>query len=439
MSTNGEAGSQPNGARVAIYWDFENVHASVLEERQGAGAYRASRYKIQEPIVEIDPVVEYALTFGPVSLNRAYANWQWFGKYSGRLQDHAVDLVQLFPLSGTKNGADIRLAIDVIEDLHQHPHITHVLVVGGDSDYVGLAQRCRKLGRTVLGVGVGTSNSRLIAAFDQFRYYHSLVASDAEAAATAASLGEGKELEDARDLLIRAIRRLAQGRGDPWVKKAALRPMLQRLDPSFTEESYGFTSFDQLLQALSDSVGQRVGVHDHEFVVLADIKKPPEMSSPPPVVDNTTEIERRLRKTGTRLPSNVEMFWAASDVLVELFTSRQDEAYDTMPALTQGVLTELQRRFPEVVDSDATKVRNLAHRGRVFLLLGEGNGIRLKTTEPAELRWLIVRSVVAHVPDIDPDDLEPLIAALCGDHPDQERVELVRSAFNEVLNETRDS
>lgn len=50
-----------------------------------------------------------------------------------------------------------------------------------------------------------------------------------------------------------------------------------------------------------------------------------------------------------------------------------------------------------------------------------------------------MRSVVAHVPDIDPDDLEPLIAALCGDHPDQERVELVRSAFNEVLNETRDS
>lgn len=43
------------------------------------------------------------------------------------------------PVDRTKNGADIRLAIDVIDDLSAHRHITYVLVVAGDSDYVSPA------------------------------------------------------------------------------------------------------------------------------------------------------------------------------------------------------------------------------------------------------------------------------------------------------------
>jgi hypothetical protein len=47
-------------AGVAIYWDFENVHACVLDELRGEGTYRAARFRPQEPVVDIDPVVEYA-------------------------------------------------------------------------------------------------------------------------------------------------------------------------------------------------------------------------------------------------------------------------------------------------------------------------------------------------------------------------------------------
>ncbi len=65
----------------------------------------------------------------------------------------------MFPLSGTKNGADIRLAIDVIDDLSRYDYVNHVLIVAGDSDYVSLAQRCKRLGRTVIGVGVGEHRS----------------------------------------------------------------------------------------------------------------------------------------------------------------------------------------------------------------------------------------------------------------------------------------
>ena len=97
---------------MAVYWDFENVHASVLDEIQGDGAYQRQHFKPQDRVVDLDPVIDYASGFGSVVVNRAYANWQWLGKYRGVLQSQAVDLVQMFPLSGLKNGADIRLALD---------------------------------------------------------------------------------------------------------------------------------------------------------------------------------------------------------------------------------------------------------------------------------------------------------------------------------------
>jgi uncharacterized LabA/DUF88 family protein len=80
--------------------------------------------------------------------------------------ERALHLVQLFTASGVKNGADIRLAVDAVEDLMRHPEISHVVVVAGDSDYVPLAQSCKQLGRYV--VGTFTSVKDLINAIETF-------------------------------------------------------------------------------------------------------------------------------------------------------------------------------------------------------------------------------------------------------------------------------
>ncbi len=44
---------------------------------------------------------------------------------------------------------------------------------------------------------------------------------------------------DAADLVGTALRRLAAGRGEPWALKAAIRPLVKRLDPTFDERNYG--------------------------------------------------------------------------------------------------------------------------------------------------------------------------------------------------------
>jgi uncharacterized LabA/DUF88 family protein len=164
---------------VALYWDFENLHASLYEDLQGEGAYGGkpdNRFKVQEPLVDVQAVVDLAQSYGPIAINRAYCNWQYFGRYRDALMQNAVDLVQLFPPGGSsKNGADIRLCLDAAEDMARFGHIRTVIVVGGDSDFTPLAQKVRAAGLTLVGVAARKSTNRHWAkSCHEFRYYESL-------------------------------------------------------------------------------------------------------------------------------------------------------------------------------------------------------------------------------------------------------------------------
>jgi uncharacterized LabA/DUF88 family protein len=184
------SGTRPDSA-VAVYWDFENVHACVMDKLQGPGAYKRSRdqRQVQESLVDIGPVVEYAATFGRIAVHRAYCNWQRFFRYSSKLQANAVELVQLFPLNGFKNAADIRLVLDVAEDLQRYPHLTHVVIVATDIDYTPLVHWCRRQGRRFIGVGAKPTESSYTCykpACDEFRLYWDLAAASAPPASSEA-------------------------------------------------------------------------------------------------------------------------------------------------------------------------------------------------------------------------------------------------------------
>ena len=181
MQVNDTAHDSPS---VALYWDFENLHASLWETRQDEPYTRNdNRFKVQEPLIDVQAVVAMAATLGPIAIHRAYCNWQYFGRYRDVLLHNAVDLVQLFPPGGTaKNGADIRLSLDAMEDLGRFPHIGTVVVVGGDSDFMPLAQKIRAAGRRVVGVGDRRSTGRHWAAScNAFRFYETLPPSPAPA------------------------------------------------------------------------------------------------------------------------------------------------------------------------------------------------------------------------------------------------------------------
>lgn len=172
---------------VALYWDFENLHASLSEARLGEGSYNKpdGRFKAQEPLIDVKAIIELAASLGPVAINRAYCNWQFFGRYRDALLQGAVELVQLFPPGASaKNGADIRLCLDAFEDMGRFDHIGTFVIVGGDSDFMPLAQKLKAAGRTLVGVGDRKStNPHWAKSCHEFRYYENLV--DAPAVADA--------------------------------------------------------------------------------------------------------------------------------------------------------------------------------------------------------------------------------------------------------------
>lgn len=261
---------------VALYWDFENLHAGLAEERE-PGAYGSAnnRFRPQDPLVDVQAVVELAASFGPVAINRAYCNWQWFGRYREALLQNAVELIQLFPPGGAaKNGADIRLCLDAMEDVGRFPHIGTVVIVGGDSDFMPVSHKIKAAGRTLIGVGTRKStNKHWAKSCDEFRYYENLIEPLPVEAQPAAATPEGAPAapeavapapaKDApADLLRRAIRLLAEKKGDPWVNKGAVLPMIKRLDPTFNLKDHDFNSFAAMVKSLEAVVETKAGDGD---------------------------------------------------------------------------------------------------------------------------------------------------------------------------------
>lgn len=257
--------------RVAVYLDFDNIVISRYDQVNGRNSFQKDKTKGLEPdkltkaTVDVAAILDFASSFGTLVLTRAYADWsaELNAGYREQLVGRAVDLVQLFPTAAySKNGADIRLAVDAVEDMFRLPDLTHVVIVAGDSDYIPLAQRCKRLGRYVVGIGVAGSSSRMLAAAcDEFVVYDSL-----PGIPTLAPEPEPKQQRRTRKkeepdpqaqataLLTRALQIGLEKDDVEWLHNSAVKGQMKRMDPSFSEKSLGFKSFSDFLRSRSDVV-----------------------------------------------------------------------------------------------------------------------------------------------------------------------------------------
>lgn len=303
-------------ARVAVYIDFDNILISRYDQLHGRGAFHTDRVRtlpadgreskartrFSQATVDLGAIIDYASSYGSIVLSRAYADWSVpaHAAYRDQLLARAVDLVQMFPTTRSlKNGADIRLSIDVVEDLFRLDNITHVVVVAGDSDYIALAQRTKRLGRYMVGIGVAGSTSKsLAAACDEFADYDALpgiepvvldepegepdapdptpaeakqIQAEAEAVAapeqpparrrrraTSESVAQAQDEvamtpeqrgDAATGLLERALRILHQKGDDEWLHANVVKEQMKRMDPVFNEKSLGHRSFSDFIGA----------------------------------------------------------------------------------------------------------------------------------------------------------------------------------------------
>jgi hypothetical protein len=293
-------------ARVAVYIDFDNIVISRYDQVHGQGQFQRDKVrgfsradksadpdiveKVGRATVDVGAVIDFASSFGILVLTRAYADWSApvNADYRGQLVSRAVDLVQLFPAAAyAKNGADIRLAVDAVEDMFRLPDLTHVVIVAGDSDYIPLAQRCRRLGRYVVGVGVAGSTSKaLAAACDELVTYDALpgiepidapqppAAQPASARTQPAGPGtapparssrrtrqpaaavidetdpDSEDPQEAATRLLERALRLGQEKDDAdWLHSSAVKSQMRRMDPSFSERALGYRSFSDFVKS----------------------------------------------------------------------------------------------------------------------------------------------------------------------------------------------
>src|SRR6201999_4021266 len=260
--------------RVAVYLDFDNIVISRYDQVNGRSSFQKDKAKgldkhadrLERATVDVGAIIDFASSFGTLVLTRAYADWsaEVNTGYREQLVGRAVDLVQLFPAAAYgKNGADIRLAVDAVEDMFRLPDLTHVVIVAGDSDYIALAQRCKRLGRYVVGVGVaGSSSKALAAACDDFVIYDALPGvpvpepapkSRSKPADDEPTAGPDPQAA-ATALLTRALRIGTEKDDVDWLHNSTVKAQMKRMDPSFSEKSLGFKSFSDFLRSRSDVV-----------------------------------------------------------------------------------------------------------------------------------------------------------------------------------------
>ena len=267
--------TDPGAPRVAVYLDFDNIVISRYDQVHGRNSFQKDRTagfhkqpgRLTQATVDVGAIIDFASSFGTLVLTKAYADWSADvnADYRGQLVGRAVDLVQLFPAAAyAKNGADIRLAVDAVEDVFRLPDLTHVVIVAGDSDYIALAQRCKRLGRYVVGIGItGSISKSLTAACDEFVSYDALPGvpvAEPKKRARRAKTTEPDEPEQpdpqaaATGLLERALRIGHEKDDADWLHNSAVKAQMKRMDPSFSEKSLGYKSFSDFLRARTDVV-----------------------------------------------------------------------------------------------------------------------------------------------------------------------------------------
>ena len=238
--------------QLALFCDFENIALGVRDARYDK--------------FDIGLVLERLLLKGSIVAKKAYCDWDRYKAFKPGMHEAAFELIEIphVKLSG-KNSADIRMVVDALDLCYTKEHIDTFVIISGDSDFSPLVSKLRENAKTVIGVGVKQSTSDLLMSnCDEFIYYDDLAA-ESTTRKTQSSKQSGRKrtkkarkkssktrtdpAQEAITLVIDTVEALYAERGDRaklW--GSMIKQTLKRRKPGFTESTYGFSSFSDLLE-----------------------------------------------------------------------------------------------------------------------------------------------------------------------------------------------
>lgn len=230
--------------RIALFMDYENL---AIGARDSLGGMK----------FDFGPIADALAERGRVVVRRAYADWSMFDEDRRMLTRNHVELIEIPQRMGAtrKNAADIKMAVDAIEQAYERSYVTTFVICTGDSDFTPLVYKLRELNKRVIGVGVKASTSSLLPpACDEFLFYENLEGVEARAPASSGPPPPTSETEPAEEgleaLITRTLAGLQRSSGDT-VLASSLKRALLRKDSTFSEADYGYRGFGELLADLA--------------------------------------------------------------------------------------------------------------------------------------------------------------------------------------------
>ncbi len=227
--------------KIAVFIDFDNIEIGVKNTLNAQ--------------FDIGVVLEALKERGDVVSKTAYGDWTRAGDYSRSLTQHATKLVQrnLTP-GGDKNGADINLALDALEMAFTHTHISGYVIVGGDSDFISLVEKLKQYDKQVFVVGGRSFTSQVMQRnCHEFIAYENLIGGrgrgDRGARGPAGPAASQAPVEQVMPLMRRALKMLTDREVTPQL--GLLKSTLLQLDSTFSERTFGVTSFRDFAEKLA--------------------------------------------------------------------------------------------------------------------------------------------------------------------------------------------
>ena len=117
--------------KIGLFFDAENISAKFVDE-----------------------IFNELAKLGEVIIKKAYHNWSCSQSQSwnSKLQEFAIEPIQVFSNISGKNSVDIKLTVDVTNLTHTN-YVDVIVLVSSDSDFTVLASDIKSKGIEVIGFG----------------------------------------------------------------------------------------------------------------------------------------------------------------------------------------------------------------------------------------------------------------------------------------------
>lgn len=127
----------------------------------------------------LPPLIEVLAADTSITAIRIYRNYasQGYQGWNGAGVRFGAIPVQVPRISPGKNAADMQMAIDALDLLHEN-RVDSFVLVSNDGDFMPLALRLRQSGKEVLGFGTRHAHEAFRASCTRFEYLSDLLPAD---------------------------------------------------------------------------------------------------------------------------------------------------------------------------------------------------------------------------------------------------------------------